>query len=104
MAKIAVTDGMDEKAVLRLQKAGHEVVLGHIGVDELKGGALKSFDAIIVRSATKLTSDVLEASGEKLRVIGRAGVGVDNIDLKLLSVMASRSSTRPKQALNRWWS
>ena len=82
MAKIAVTDGMDEKAVLRLQKAGHEVVLGHIGVDELKGGALKSFDAIIVRSATKLTSEVLEASGEKLRVIGRAGVGVDNIDLK----------------------
>ena len=82
MAKIAVTDGMDEKAVLRLQKAGHEVVLGHIGVDELKGGALKSFDAIIVRSATKLTSKVLEASGEKLRVIGRAGVGVDNIDLK----------------------
>ena len=83
MAKIAVTDGMDEKAVLRLQKAGHEVVLGHIGVDELEGGALKSFDAIIVRSATKLTSKVLEASGEKLRVIGRAGVGVDNIDLKV---------------------
>ena len=74
---------MDEKAVLRLQKAGHEVVLGHIGVDELEGGALKSFDAIIVRSATKLTSKVLEASGEKLRVIGRAGVGVDNIDLKV---------------------
>lgn len=38
------------------------------------------YDAIIVRSATRVTADVLEAA-EKLRVIGRAGVGVDNIDI-----------------------
>ena len=82
MARIAVTDGMDEKAVQRLQKAGHEVVLEHISKEELLAGALESFDAIIVRSATKLTREVLSASGERLAVIGRAGVGVDNIDLK----------------------
>lgn len=100
MAKIAVTDGMDEKAVLRLEKAGHQVVLGHIGKADLLAGALSSFDAIIVRSATKLTADVLEASGDRLKVIGRAGVGVDNIDLKAAGaqgihvVNAPRASTQ----------
>ena len=79
MATIAVTDGMDEKAVARLEKAGHDVVVKHLEKDELLNGALESFDAIIVRSATKLNKEVLEASGDRLKVIGRAGVGVDNI-------------------------
>ena len=100
MARIAVTDGMDEKAVQRLEKAGHEVVLGHIEPSGLLKGALSAFDAIIVRSATKLTGDVLEASGDRLKVIGRAGVGVDNIDLKtagergITVVNAPRASTQ----------
>ena len=46
MARIAVTDGMDEKAVQRLEKAGHEVVLEHIAAANLLGGALDAFDAI----------------------------------------------------------
>ena len=82
MARIAVTDGMDEKAVQRLKKGGHEVVLEHISKEELLAGALESFDAIIVHGATKLSREVLSASVERLAVIGRAGVGVDNIDLK----------------------
>ena len=100
MARIAVTDGMDEKAVQRLQKAGHEVVVDHISAKDLLGGALKSYDAIIVRSATKLTEDVLNASGNRLKVIGRAGVGVDNIDLEVAGrhgirvVNAPRASTQ----------
>ena len=100
MARVAVTDGMDKKAVARLKKAGHEVVLEHISVDDLLAGALESFDAIIVRSATKLTGEVLKASGDRLKVIGRAGVGVDNIDLKTAGqrgikvVNAPRASTQ----------
>ena len=81
MANIAVTDGMDNKAVQRLKKAGHDVVLKHIEPDDLLNGALSEFDAIIIRSATKLPADVINASGDRLKVIGRAGVGVDNIDL-----------------------
>jgi phosphoglycerate dehydrogenase-like enzyme len=50
MARIAVTDGMDKKAVARLEKAGHEVVLGSISEEDLVAGALADFDAIIVRS------------------------------------------------------
>jgi len=100
MGRIAVTDGMDEKAVLMLEKAGHEVVAASISTDNLLAGALSEFDAIVVRSATKLTSDVIKSSGSRLRVIGRAGVGVDNIDLEaagkagIVVVNAPRASTQ----------
>lgn len=42
---------------------------------------LKEHDGVVVRSATKLTPDVLSQVGERLRLIGRAGTGVDNIDM-----------------------
>jgi D-3-phosphoglycerate dehydrogenase len=73
MAKIAVTDGMAEDAVLRLQDAGHEVDLSP---DELEG-----YQAVVIRSATKMTGQAI-AEAPSLRLIGRAGVGVDNIDLE----------------------
>ena len=73
MAKIAVTDGMAEDAVLRLQDAGHEVDLSP---DELEG-----YQAVVIRSATKMTEQAI-AEAPSLRLIGRAGVGVDNIDLE----------------------
>ena len=81
MARIAVTDGMADEAVELLQKAGHVVEVGHISKSDLLDGALQNFDAIIVRSATKLPKEVIEVSNG-LRVIARAGVGVDNIDLE----------------------
>ena len=99
MAKIAVTDGMAPKAVSRLEKAGHEVIQGFIEKSDLLDGALAGFDAIIVRSATKLSSDVIAAS-RSLKVVGRAGVGVDNIDLKaagsagIMVVNAPNASTQ----------
>ena len=95
-----MTDGMDEKAVAKLEKEGHEVVLESIDHAALLDGALGEFDAIIVRSATKLTSEVLQASGSRLKVMGRAGVGVDNIDLPTAGRMgipvvnAPRASTQ----------
>ena len=61
MARIAVTDGMAPAAVTILEKAGHDVIVGHIKKEELLNGALNEFDAIIVRSATKLPQDVIEA-------------------------------------------
>jgi D-3-phosphoglycerate dehydrogenase len=52
-------------------------------VEEL-GERIGDFDGIVIRSATKLTSELIER-GERLRVIGRAGVGVDNVDLDAAS-------------------
>ncbi len=80
MARIVVTDGMAPEAVALLNRAGHEVVEGFIEYDDLKSGKLQNFDAIIIRSATKLPAEIIEASSG-LKFIGRAGVGVDNIDL-----------------------
>tara|TARA_X000001036_G_scaffold52074_2_gene41478 strand:+ start:16276 stop:17235 length:960 start_codon:yes stop_codon:yes gene_type:complete len=76
---------MSNDAVNLLKKNGHEVTLQSFSKDELLNGCLSKFDAIIVRSATKLTKEVIESTGSKLKVIGRAGVGVDNIDLDAAS-------------------
>ena len=85
MAKIVVTDGMSKDAVSLLEKNGHDVTLQSFSKEELLQGCLSNFDAIIVRSATKLPKEVIESTGGNLRVIGRAGVGVDNIDLAAAS-------------------
>ena len=84
MGRIAVTDGMAPEAVAMLEESGHQVVTKHYSPVELNDGALSGFDAVVVRSATKMTSEVIDAScsqGGNLSFIGRAGVGVDNIDL-----------------------
>ena len=100
MARIAVTDGMAPDAVVLLERAGHEVILDFIEEADLLDGALTDFDAIIVRSATKIPQNVIEKSGDRLKVIGRAGVGVDNIDIKSAAkagipvVNAPRASTQ----------
>jgi len=51
-----------------------------MGFHELLG-IIRQYEALVVRSETKVTAEIIEA-GEKLQVIGRAGVGVDNIDLE----------------------
>ncbi|MDP6334396.1 MAG: hydroxyacid dehydrogenase [Candidatus Poseidoniaceae archaeon] len=84
MGRIAVTDGMDDSAVKQLEDAGHEVVLKHYSKEELEAGILSDFDAVVIRSATKITDKVIRSSsGRKrsLKLIGRAGVGVDNINM-----------------------
>lgn len=87
MGRIAVTDGMTDAAVFILESAGHEVVLRHYNAKELRTGALSDFDAVVIRSATKMTAEAIEASciNGRLGFIGRAGVGVDNIDIESAS-------------------
>jgi D-3-phosphoglycerate dehydrogenase len=48
--------------------------------DELKS-SIGQYDALIIRSASKVTREIFEAAGGRLKVVGRAGVGVDNVDL-----------------------
>ncbi len=77
--KVIITDGISAEAKKKLEE--------HFIVEEKKGltpeklkEEIKGFNAIIIRSATKLTADIIEASN-KLEIIGRAGIGVDNIDI-----------------------
>ncbi|MDD6346549.1 MAG: D-2-hydroxyacid dehydrogenase [Lachnospiraceae bacterium] len=82
MMRILVTDGMDKSAMAALTAAGHEVVEQFYEPDQL-GAALKEFDAVVVRSKTKVRANHIDEAKEgKLKLIIRGGVGVDNIDVK----------------------
>jgi len=77
--KILVTDGITAEGAKILADAGHEVDRLKLNPQELLE-KIPGYDAIIVRSATKVTKEVIEA-GKNLKVIARGGVGVDNIDV-----------------------
>ncbi|MBN1449005.1 MAG: D-2-hydroxyacid dehydrogenase [Bacteroidetes bacterium] len=77
--KILITDGISEAGAKMLQDAGHEVVQQKLTPEELLQ-QIGDYEALIVRSATKVRQDVID-TGVKLKVIGRGGVGLDNIDV-----------------------
>ena len=77
--KILITDGISEAGAQMLIDAGHEVVQQKLTPEELLE-RIGSYDALMVRSATKARRDVIDAGGN-LKVIARGGVGLDNIDV-----------------------
>ncbi|MBN1231053.1 MAG: hydroxyacid dehydrogenase [Anaerolineales bacterium] len=78
--KVIITDGLEKVGISALEKAGIEVAnLNGISPEELVS-VIGDYDGLIVRSRTKVTRELLEAASN-LKVVGRAGVGVDNIDL-----------------------
>lgn len=77
--KILIADGLSQAGLERLKIAGQVVVNPKITADELVA-ELPEYHALIVRSRTRVTPRVI-AAGVNLKVIGRAGVGVDNIDV-----------------------
>ncbi|MBP1911428.1 D-2-hydroxyacid dehydrogenase [Thermococcus stetteri] len=79
--KVLVAAPIHEKAIEVLKNAGFEVVYEEYPDKDRLVELVKDVDAIIVRSKPKITRKVIEAA-PKLKVIGRAGVGLDNIDLK----------------------
>lgn len=83
MIKILASDGIEAKAKGELEKLGIEVTDVHYDEDTLKN-EIKNFDVILVRSATKITKDIIDKALEnkKLKLIIRCGVGIDNIDVK----------------------
>jgi D-3-phosphoglycerate dehydrogenase len=84
--KILVSDPMAEEGIkiLKKEKEFGVDVKPKLPPEELKK-IIKNYDAILIRSGTKLTKDIIEAS--RLKIIGRAGVGLDNIDLDAATKM-----------------
>ncbi len=76
--KIIVADKISERGFALLREAGWDVVTPAAGA---LASELAAADGLVVRSATKVTAELLEHA-PKLRVVGRAGVGVDNIDVE----------------------
>lgn len=80
--KVLLNDGMDEQGIKLFDNVGIETVKRKLDPQALVEH-IGEFDALVVRSATVVTREVIEAGGKgKLKVIGRAGVGTDNIDVK----------------------
>src|SRR3990172_1454835 len=77
--KVLVSDDVSQKGIDILKNAGLDVdVRTGLKPDELKQ-EIAAYDALVIRSATKVTADILEKA-VNLKVIGRAGSGVDNVD------------------------
>lgn len=81
-AKILISDKLAEEGVQILKSVKEFEVDCKYGIkpDELKN-VIKDYDALIVRSGTEVTADIIERA-DKLKYIGRAGVGLDNVDLR----------------------
>ena len=98
--KILVTDGMDAAAVARLRQDGHEVEERFYEPEEL-GTALREVDAVIIRSATKIKEPQIDAArGGRLKLIIRAGVGVDNIAVKYAEEAGIQVRNTPRASSN----
>lgn len=79
--KILVKEKLAAEGINMMKEAGFEVDTGYDWSYEEFLEKLKDYDALIVRSGTKVTAEVLEHA-DNLKVIGRAGIGVDNIDVE----------------------
>ncbi|MDY6825484.1 MAG: phosphoglycerate dehydrogenase [Thermodesulfobacteriota bacterium] len=80
--KVLIADNIDEAGIRALQdEAELEVdVRTEMSPEELRG-VIPEYDGMIVRSATKVTSEIIEAGVPRLKAIARAGIGLDNVDV-----------------------
>ncbi|MFA6141820.1 MAG: phosphoglycerate dehydrogenase [Candidatus Omnitrophota bacterium] len=83
--KVLISDSLSKEAVdiLQKEKEFKVDVNTKLTPEELKK-VIKDYDALLVRSATKVTKDIISAA-DKLKIIGRAGVGLDNVDVEAAS-------------------
>ena len=84
MMRVLISDNLAPVGVEILKKAGLEVdIKTGMTPDEIKA-IIGDYDGLVIRSATRVTGDLLESAG-RLRVVGRAGIGLDNVDIPAAS-------------------
>jgi D-3-phosphoglycerate dehydrogenase len=79
MTKVLVSDPIDQAGLDILGQVAQVDERIGLSPEELKS-IIGDYDALMIRSGTQVTADVIEAA-DRLRIIGRAGVGVDNVDV-----------------------
>ncbi len=94
MPRVLIADPLEESGLALLRAAGLEVVALAPAERSRLAEQVAAVDALIVRSATRVTRELLE-SAPRLRVIGRAGVGVDNIDVEAAAERGVRVVNAP---------
>ena len=79
--KVLANDGVSQSGIDKLENAGYEVITKKVAQEQLIDYLNENkIDVILVRSATKVRKDIIDACPD-LKVIGRGGVGLDNIDV-----------------------
>jgi len=97
--RVLVCDSIDETGIASLKKSGMEVnYQSDISPEELLT-TVKGYDVIVVRSRTKITKEVINAA-EKVKIIARVGVGLDNIDTKHAESKGIRVINAGEAAMN----
>lgn len=86
MARILVTEELAESGIAAMRSAGHVVDVRLNLTPEQLNVALEGASALVVRSATKVTAEALSHGGA-LQVVGRAGVGLDNVDVEAATAL-----------------
>lgn len=82
--KVLISDNLSPSGVKILEEAGLDVDMNTgLAPEELKK-IIGNYDGLVIRSATRVTADLLE-SADKLKVVGRAGIGLDNVDIPAAS-------------------
>ena len=82
--KVLVSDKLSDQGVEILKRSGLEVDVKTKLTPEELIKEIKNYDGLVVRSATKVTAAVIDAA-DRLKVIGRAGSGLDNVDIQAAS-------------------
>lgn len=100
MKKVLITDGMDNEFIYRLINLGFEVLNKSCGENELMN-LISDFDVLIIRSKTKVNKEVLRKGKDgKLKLIVRAGVGIDNIDINFAENLGITVKNTPNSSTN----
>ena len=81
MPKVLISDKLSKKAEEIFKKQGIEVTINTELSPEDLSNIINDFDGLAIRSTTKVTSDIIKHA-KNLKVIGRAGIGVDNVDIE----------------------
>lgn len=99
--RILASDGMEKNAVAALRDQGHEVVEQFYAPEEL-AEQVKNFDVLVVRSATKVRTPIIDAALETgmLKLIIRGGVGIDNIDHEYAESKGIKVMNTPRASSN----
>ena len=79
MSKVLVSDPINQAGIDILSQVAQVDVKTNLSPEELVG-IIPEYDALMIRSGTRVTQEIIEA-GKQLKIIGRAGVGVDNVDV-----------------------
>ncbi len=95
MARVLITEKIADAGIERLREAGHDVDVKLNLSEEALLAEVRDADAVIIRSATTITKEVIK-NGEKLLVIGRAGIGLDNVDVNAATEQGVMVVNAPK--------